>query len=68
MRIAGAALGIDDLDTGIMMLSEASDPSTWPSIKDAVPVKEVPVQYDEDMDLMAPMIKKALMPGGPIRV
>lgn len=32
------------------------DPSNWPSIKDADSLKEIPVKYDEDMDLLAPLI------------
>lgn len=32
------------------------DPSNWPSIKDADSLKEIPVKYDEDMDLLAPQI------------
>jgi len=32
------------------------DPSNWPSIKDEDYLKEIPVKYDEDMDLLAPQI------------
>lgn len=35
------------------------DESTAPSIKDASDLKSIPVKYDEDMDLFAPMIPKA---------
>jgi hypothetical protein len=36
--------------------SDFDDPSNWPSIKDADSLKEIPVKYDEEMDLLAPQI------------
>lgn len=33
-----------------------NDPSTWPTIKDADSLKEIPVKFDEDMNLFAPQI------------
>lgn len=47
---SSAAFG--DLIAGV----DFDDPSNWPSIKDADSLKEIPVKYDEDMDLLAPQI------------
>ena len=47
---SSAAFG--DLIAGV----DFDDPSNWPSIKDADSLKEIPVKYDEDMDIFAPQI------------
>jgi hypothetical protein len=47
---SSAAFG--DLLAGV----DFDDPSNWPSIKDADSLKEIPVKYDEEMDLLAPQI------------
>jgi len=59
MRIAGDALGIRDLNDGIMLLS-SEDTSSWPSINDPVPTpSSTDVYYDDNMGIFAPVVEKA---------
>ena len=59
MRIAGKALGINDLSEGALLLA-SDDTSTWPSINDPVSApNSTDVYYDENMGVFAPVVEKA---------